>query len=236
MRAYTNTKHIKRQARIARYATFGGLAVLVGSLFLSFNAGNENLIIAYATLLVGFVLAYIGSLLANKYIREPRADQALEKALKGFDNKHHLYSFLLPAEHVLLTPTGLIVFRVKSNDGKIQFANQKWRTPFRIARLFGGMGREALGDPIADLGMEMTRLKKFLAARVDNAALAPIEGYVVFSDPNAQLDIQDPLSPAVSADELKNTLRKSKRAAPLTPQLYATLQKTLDETANAKTT
>ncbi len=233
MRQFTNTKLIERQSRIARYATFGGLGVLVGSLILSMNTGN--ILIAYFALLIGFVLAYIGSILANKYIREPRADHALEKALKGFDNKHHLYNYLLPAQHVLLTPQGLTVFRVKSIDGAVSFDGKKWRAPFRIGNLIGGMGREPLGDPVLELSAEMLRMKQFLADRVENAALVPIDGYVVFSDPNARVDIQDPQAPAVHADNLKESLRKNKRGALLTPQVYEKLQQILGETANEKT-
>ncbi|MGE5263327.1 MAG: nuclease-related domain-containing protein, partial [Acidobacteriota bacterium] len=118
MRLITNDKLIERQAKIARYATFGGLAVLLGSLVTSFS-GNFPIVVAYGLLFVGFGLAYVGAMLANKWIKEPRADNALAKALKGLDNKNQLYNYLLPANHVLLTPTGLLVFKVKSNDGKI---------------------------------------------------------------------------------------------------------------------
>jgi hypothetical protein len=68
MRYTTNEKIIQRQSKIARYATFGGLAVLLGSLVTSFT-GNFPIIIAYGLLLVGFILAYIGAMLANKWIK-----------------------------------------------------------------------------------------------------------------------------------------------------------------------
>ena len=86
MRLTTNAKLIERQSKLARYATFGGLAILLGSLITSFMSNTFPIAVAYGLLFVGFLLAYIGAVLANKYIKEPRADQALEKALKGFDN------------------------------------------------------------------------------------------------------------------------------------------------------
>ncbi|MBI3537569.1 MAG: NERD domain-containing protein [Chloroflexi bacterium] len=227
MRLFTNTKLIERQARIARYATFGGLAVLVGSLLLSFT--SENILLAYVTLSVGFILAYIGSALANKYIREPRADHALEKALKGFDNKHQLYNFLLPAPHVLLTPNGLIVFKVKPNEGRVMLEGEKWREPFRLSRVFGGMGREPLANPGAQLRAEIARLKKFLATKMSNAALVPIDGYVIFTDPKVQLELNGARVQVARADDLKDTLRKIKRGAPLKPELIAELEKILGE-------
>jgi len=232
MRLTTNDKLVARQSKIARYATFGGLATLLGSLVVSF--GN-NIVLAYVALAVGFFLAVVGSSLANKWIKEPRADKALEKALKGFDNKHHLLNYLLPVEHVLITPTGLLVFKIKRQDGVVKYENGKWHRPWRIGRIFGGMGQEPLGNPTQELEMEIAVMRKFLADKVESAAMIPIDGMIVFTDPRVQLSIDDPAVPAVQADDLKETLRKSKRGAPLSPKMLDSLEKALAAEADAKT-
>jgi hypothetical protein len=234
MRLTTNEKLIERQSKIARYATFGGLAVLLGSLVTSFT-GNFPIAVAYGLLFVGFILAYIGALLANKWIKEPRADTALAKALKGLDNKYHLYNYLLPANHVLLAPTGLILFKVKSNDGKISVHDEKWSSPFRWSRLLGGMGQEPLGNPAADLRSDIDKIKKLLADRVEDAGMVPVDGYIVFSDPRAELSVENSPVPIVRVQDLKEVLRKSKRGPVLPPKLLDGLQHALDEEANAKT-
>jgi len=235
MRLTTNDKLIERQGKIARYSTFGGLAILLGSLVTSFN-NTFPIGIAYALLFAGFILAYIGAVLANKYVKEPRADHALEKALKGFDNKNHLYNFLLPAPHVLLTANGILVFKVKSHDGPVSCQGDKWQRPFQLSRLFGGMGQEGLGNPAAELRAEIAKMKEWLATKIDNAAIVPIDGYVVFSDPRVQLTIEEPTVPVARMEDLKETLRKGKRGAPLPSDLYDKVQQTLDEVANDKTT
>ncbi|MDE3089392.1 MAG: NERD domain-containing protein [Chloroflexota bacterium] len=234
MRLTTNDKLIERQSKIARYATFAGLAILVGSLITSFN-NTFPIAIAYALLFVGFVLAYIGAVLANKYVKEPRADHALEKALKGFDNKNHLYNYLLPAPHVLLMPAGLLLLRVKTQDGPISCKGEKWQRPFQISRVFGGMGQEGLGNPAAELRDDIAKMKEWLADKLDNAAIVPIDGYVVFSDPRVQLTVEEPTVPVVRVEDLKEALRKSKRGAPLAPQVYDNLQNILDAQADGKT-
>ncbi len=233
MRITTNDKLIERQSKIARYATFGGLAVLLASLVTSFT-GNFPILVAYGLLFVGFTLAYIGAVLANKWIKEPRADNALARALKGFDNKHHLYNFLLPASHVLLTPTGLLVFRVKSNDGQIRCMNDRWSTPFRLSRLFGGMGQEPLGDPTADLRGEIAKVRQMLADKLEAAATVPVDGYVIFTNPRAQLSLENCTAPVVRDQDLKDTLRKGKRGPTLAPAVYQELNQILDEEAHAK--
>ena len=235
MRFTTNEKLIARQSKIARYATFAGLAVLLGSLVTSFT-GNFPITVAYGLLFVGFALAYVGALLANKWVKEPRADNVLAKALKGFDNKFHLYNYLLPVNHVLLTPTGLIVFKVKSNDGKITVNGDKWFTPFRWTRMFGGMGQEPLGNPAADLRNDIEKMKKLLADKFEGAGVVPIDGYVVFSSPRAELAMEDATVPIARVEDLKDTLRKSKRGPVLAPKVLEDLTRILDEEANAKTT
>lgn len=236
MRLSTNNKLIAQRVKIARYTTFGSLAILLGSLVISFT--GSYLALAYGTLLVGFLLAYIGSTLGNTWVKEPRADHALEKALKGFDNKHHLYNYLLPAAHVLVTPTGVLVFLVKNQGDVITYKNGRWNRPWKWTRLFGGMGQAALGNPLRELEQDIAQIKKLLASRMDEAraALIPVDGYVVFSDPRAQLTVDDATTPVVRAEDLKETLRKTKRGAPLANDLFQQLNQALDDAANAKTT
>jgi nuclease-like protein len=233
MRLTTNNKLIERQSKIARYTTFAGLGVLLVSLISSF-VSIENILFAYLALFVGLALAYIGSTLANKWLREPRADNALAKALKGFDNKHHLYNYFLPASHVLTTPNGLLVFRVKPHEGEISFQAGKWKRARKFSRIFGGMGQEPLGDPVAELEAEMERMRVFLSGRLDDSNVIPIGGYVVFSDPHASLAIENAAMPVVRAEQLKETLRKRKRGPALQTKLYDDLERILSESADGK--
>ncbi len=233
MRVITNDKLIERRSRYARYAAFGGMGLLLASLVSSFR--SDYLALAYAALFAGFILAYIGSVLANKWLKQPRADQALVKSLKGLDQRYHLYNFLLPAPHVLLTPTGVLVFKTKSHEGAITRANGKWSQAWRWSRLFGGMGEEPLGNPLVELDEEIAKMRKLLAKKIPSAEAVPLEGYVVFTDPRAQLSLDDPNLPVVRADNLKETLRKSKRGPALPPQLFADVEKALNDIAEAKT-
>ncbi len=233
MRVTTNDKLIERQSKIARYATLGGLLILGASLVTSFT-GNFSILVSYALLVVGFGLAYIGAVFANRWVKEPRADNALTKAMKGFDNKFHLFNYLLPADHVLITPTGLVVFKVKANDGVITCQNDKWRTPFRLSRLFGGMGQEPLGNPVQDMGDDINRIKALIADRVENAGIVPVDGYIIFTDPRAQLNIDSCSAPVVRVEDIKDTLRKAKHGPVLAPPLLENLEHALSEEADAK--
>ncbi len=235
MRVTTNEKMIDRQAKYARYATFAGLAILLGSLATSLLSTSFPIIVSYIMLFIGFILAYVGAILANRWVKEPRADHALARALKGFDNKNHLYNFLLPASHVLLTPSGILVFKVKSIDGIINCQNDKWRRNWQWTRLFGGMGQEPLGNPPTELREDIDKIKKFITDKVEGAGVIPIDGYVVFTDPRAQVTVEDCSTPVVRVDDLKDALRKAKKGPNLAPKLLGQLSQAFDEEANAKT-
>jgi hypothetical protein len=234
MRLTTNDKLVQQRSTWARYLTFAGMGLLLGSLALSFM--TDYIVLAYGALFVGFVLAMIGSNLANKWVKPPRAEQVLEKSLKGFDNKHHLYNYLLPSEHVLLTPSGVLVLKTKYHDGEITCKDGKWNRPWKWTRLFGALAQEPLGDPMAELKFEMHKMQQLLTDKIENAATIPIDGYVVFTDPGARLSLDDPALPVLPASELKETLRKSKRTQVLPNPVLENLERVLNEYANAKTT
>jgi hypothetical protein len=233
MRLTTNDKLIQQRSTWARYLTFAGMGLLLASLVTSFM--TDYIALAYGTLLGGFVVAMVGSYLANKWIRPPRADQALEKSLKGFDNKHHLYNYLLPVEHVMVAPSGVWVFKVKSHDDQIVYQNGKWNRPWKWSRLFGAFAQEPLGDPTAELQEDIAKIKQLLAEKIPDMAI-PVDGYVVFSHPRAQLTMDDANLPVVMADDLKDTLRKRKRAEPLPVPILERIEKTFDEYVDAKAT
>ena len=223
MRLYTNEKLVERQTKIARYTMWGGMAVLIGAIIALYSLENEAL--AYLAVFAGFILTYISSNLATRWIKEPRADHALGKALKGFDNKYLLYNFLKPIPHILITPTGVLAFKIKSHDGAVICANGKWNRPWKVSRLIGGMGQEPLGDPIAELNADIAKVKKFLADQIPAAATVPVDGYVVFTDPKVELSVDDSSLPVVLTDNLKDTLRKRKAGAILSPQTQDALTK-----------
>lgn len=234
MRLTTNEQLIQQRSKWARSLTLAGMVLLFGSVVISLM--TDQVALAYAALFAGFIVAMTGSYIANKWVKLPRADQVLEKSLKGFDNKYHLYNYLLPAEHVLVTPSGVLVFKTKYHDDQITCRDGNWHRPWKWTRLFGSMAQEPLGDPIAEMNDEIGKMRQLLQDKIENATTIPIEGYVVFTDPRARLSIDDPSLPVVTADNLKETLRKHKRVQSLPPAVVEKIDAVLNEYANAKTT
>jgi len=126
MKIIRNEKHVKLRARIGQWASLGGMAVLGLGLVISFT--RPQLIgISLACLLMGLLLSQIGLYHTKRWVQRPRPDEVLEKALKGLDNRFELYSFYLPAPHVLLGPPGLFVLRVQHQEGQITCQADRWQ-------------------------------------------------------------------------------------------------------------
>ena len=93
---------VARLAKIGQYISLLSIIILLGGLVLIF-IGNENAIIfQLLALAVGYSLSQVGLHLQNRYVREPRADQVLDDALKHVAKDGRLYHYALPAPHVSL--------------------------------------------------------------------------------------------------------------------------------------
>lgn len=210
MKVITNERLVKRQATIGKWASLTGMGTLVAGLVVSYRWPNLT-VISFGFLIVGFVLASVGTYNMNRWVKEPRADQSLDKALKGFDNRHFLYHYILPATHVLLAPSGLFVFTIKDHHGEIRCEGEKWHHKFNWGRLLLFFGQEGLGNPTREVRGEMERLRRFLDSRLPEANEIPIEGLIVFTNPRASLELIDPAVPVVSSKKLKAYLRQRKK-------------------------
>ena len=121
MQNIVNETRIARGARIGKIGTFAGLGFLVLGLIVSLTLQATGLLwVSFVCLLLGILVSSVGTMNMNRWVREPRADQALTQGLKGFDDRYRLYSYFLPAPHVLLGPTGLYVLTKMGQDGAIR--------------------------------------------------------------------------------------------------------------------
>jgi hypothetical protein len=209
MKVIVNEKLVKRQAAIGKWASLIGMGVLLAGLVVSYRWSNLTTL-SFGFLIVGFVLASVGTYNMNRWVKEPRADQVLAKALKGFDNKHFLYHYTLPAAHVLMAPSGLFILTVKDHHGEIRCEGERWHQKFNWGRLLLFFGQEGLGNPTREVRAEIESLRRFLDKRLPELDV-PIEGLIVFTNPRAKLELMDPAVPVVTSNKLKAFLRQQKK-------------------------
>lgn len=215
MRVIDNKPLVKRYSLIAKALSFFGLATLVGGLVVSFKWPDQPYIPLY-TLLIGFLMSNVGIHLTNRYVREPRPDDALTKALKALDDAYSIYHHRLDASHAIIGPTGVFAILPKFQSGTVIWddkhkrfrqANTGW-----IQRTFG---QEGIGNPVLEAQAEARRLEKQLKRKFGTEA-PPVHPLIVFTNAKVEVEnlAQSPV-PAFKAQYLSTFLRKSSRTASL---------------------
>ncbi len=222
MKAVTDTKLIEKGQKIGRITSLAGLVVLVGGLVLAFlqrnNTQSAIFLLVFGCMVAGFILSNVGIYMANRWVREPRADQALTRVLKGFDNRYQLYNYVLPAQHVLLSPDGLAAITVKSQEGTISCNGSRWRHRLSFGRVLRMFTDEGLGNPTKEAQREAALLKKLVDQKLPGQEV-PIATLIVFTGRKEKLNlqVQDPTVPALTLGELKSEVRNLSQSRPRLP-------------------
>lgn len=236
MHILNNEKLIKTRSTWSGRFMLAGFALIIASAALTFlrPATAENILPAYAALFGGFIIFNIGAASGSKWRLPPRPDQALAKGLKGLDHRNRLYNYLLPAEHVLLTPAGVTVLQVRRMPGVISCSADKWRQQKSLLARLRFLAEEQLGNPTHDVQQDVKLVTDFVTKSLEGIEI-PINGIVYFSHPNTQLTIENSLVPVIKADELKAYIRQATARGPLIhPDDYKDLADLFDGAAGAE--
>ncbi|MGB8644674.1 MAG: hypothetical protein WCF84_05520 [Anaerolineae bacterium] len=216
---YTNETLIENRSRLGRYASLGGLAIIVGGLVASFQ---ENILLAYGALILGFIISNIGAYYLNRWGLHPY--KKVTEGIKGLGKQYSLYNYYLPIPNVLLTPYSVVVLLLKNQDGKITANAKGWRQGSSFLGFFRALSSEGIGNPPQELELEKDKMKKFLADKLGENVKVPVEGYILFTNPQASIKIDGVDAPIIvlsqQPDALKDALRRDKRTPLLSEDLY----------------
>lgn len=187
--------------------------------------------VAYVALIIGMLLSSVGIYLADKWVQEPRAEQALEDTVKGFDDRYALYNYVLPADHVLAFPYGLMVFTVKGHGDTVRYVDGKWKHEQSLFKRFQSLSRERLGDPIQQMETEMERMSELLDQAFPDEDI-PISGVIVFTHPDVVLEIDGVPADVLHVKKLKNYVRRAdRRVDRINNEVLQNVHALLDEAA-----
>jgi hypothetical protein len=212
MQSITNQEPIRKGARLGKIGTAVGLVMLFVGLLVSLLMSESPLLwLSFVFLILGVLISSIGTMNMNRWVREPRADQALAQGLKGFDDRYRVYHYILPAPHVLLSPNGLTVYTMQGQDGSVRFEDGKFHRAMTLGRVLRFMADEGLGRPLKNGDEQVAALREYLVEH-DVETEAPIDNVLVFYNPGVQLDVSDPPRPIVTTKAVKRAIRKKKGA------------------------
>lgn len=226
MRVKSDQPLIKVRVRLARAGSIAGLLILFSGLLLFLIP--QGYLWSFLVVILGFIMGSIGNRQMNRWTVEPRADQALSRALRKLDDRHHLYNYLLPVEHLLLTPYGLFVLKVKRTDGHIRCIDDRWSRNFSLLRLLRGFAPEPLGNPTREVRREMERLRSYLSSRLPGQEVK-VQGVIVFTEPEVKLEVKRASLPVLPLKSLRPYLRKAAQGGEMAEEIRKELVKIFDE-------
>lgn len=203
MKQVIDRDRINRNAMLSNIGSIGGLFILLASVLLPvFLPGTAT--ISVILMIIGLGLSMVGIYYANRWVRKPRPEDRLEKVLKGLDDKYVLFHYPhLPADHILLTPAGVIVLETINIEGMYTYLDGKWKESMTIGRALRYIVEEHLGDPTRAAGDSAKFIKGKLNEFTDLSAPIPVKAVVVFTHPATRLDIKNPPIPACMAEKLR---------------------------------
>jgi len=226
MKTYIDRQKVNSRAVLANAASVGGLMLLlvsvVAPLFWQSIAS-----FALVLLLLGGVTAMVGIYLANRWVRRPRPEESLDKALKSFDDNYRLYHYpSLPCDHILLTPSGVVALEVVNLPGSFSYRDGRWKEAMTIGRALRYMVEPRVADPAA-VALAMTaELQRWFKDHLDSRPDLPVKVLTVFTHPDVELEIEDASMPAYVIAKLRK--HAVPQAGRLSPQLYEELTACLE--------
>lgn len=256
MQVYVNEKHIVNRAKWGRRTSLIGLTILGIGMVASFSPnyiarliaeGNEMaksplvqwvgsggwFYIAMISLLGGFILGQIGNQSIRRFQRSPRPDQVVAQALKGFDDRNHLYIWATPGDMVFAGPTGVYTIATCDVRGQATVINDRIQRPFNWRRVLS-FGQDNPGQPGREAQDAAAAISKWLTSQVGGSEPIPVNPLVVFTDDNAKLDVQSASAPMIHYKQLKDYLRGQVRNSTLGREALKAIIDSLDAEAKRR--
>jgi hypothetical protein len=229
MKVVTNTKLIKRNAKIGQYSSIGALVVLGIGLYISFKM-PDKFIYSLAALLLGFFMSQIGMYYGNRWGRSPRPDELIDKGLKGLGREYAIYHYVTAASHLLVGPAGVWTLMPYYQSGVVVYEKKRWKSKGggflqSYLRLFG---QENLGHPEIESASEIEATKRYLTKVLPVGSEIPtIKSLLLFTSPKVELKIEDAPLPAITPKDLKDFMRERSKEEPLSDVMMDALLKAL---------
>lgn len=229
MKIYTNEKLVKRNGRIGQIASIGSLVILGVGMFYSFkDSAGEYISLTFGALIIGFLLFQFGNYYSARWGKYPRPDHLLSQALKGLDDKYSLYNYTSNLFHLLVGPSGCFLLLPYNQAGHISYDTKKGRWHQSGGSAFlKFFGNEGLGRPDLEVKYGQTDLAHYLEKLGVDPAPAADNVILVFTNPKAELDLENSPVLVVTGEKLKDFLRKRAKEKPASMEWVMDLQQKL---------
>jgi hypothetical protein len=225
---------IARLKKVSQYLSLIGMFALIAGMILAFVGDLQSVFFwQLLALLVGWLFSQVGIYLAHRYTRRPRPDEVLDEAFRKVARNGRMYHYILPAPHILLLPTGIIVINAKYQTGKISVEGEKWKQKGLGLRRF--FGQENLGNPTKEVDAMVQNVINFIHKEVPEAEEIPIAPMIVFTTKGLDtLDLDKSDIPAMHYTKVKGFMRQQRQQGaekPMDESVYQAIRAALDKKA-----
>ena len=229
MKTIIDQVKIKRRAQLSNIASVGGLLLMMGSAGYSiFRPDLSNVLII--SILVGVGISMVGIYFANRWVKKPRPEASLDQALKTLSENHRIYHYsAFPCDHILLTPSGVVLLETVNLDGVFIYKDGRWKEKMSLGRAMRYIVEEYLGNPIKSVQAGAELLRERLKKELTVEGKVPVTPLVVFTHPRAVLEVQDTPVPVISVAKLRKQIPGN--LPKMSPELYRDVQALLDKMA-----
>jgi hypothetical protein len=231
MKTVTNMQVINRNAKIGQYTSLGALVVLGAGLYLSF-AMKDKYIYSFIALILGFFMSQIGIHFTNRWGRKPRADEIIDKSLKGLGREFTIYHYVTPVSHLLVGPAGVWTILPYFISGAVSYDKKRWRVKGggflqSYMRMFG---QENIGRPDLDSEAEIDSARRYLKRVLPEGSEIPqIQAALLFPNPKVELKVEEAPIPAMTPKDLKDFLRGKIKEKTISEAILSVLRSVLPQ-------
>ena len=175
-------------------------------------------------------MSQVGINFTNRWGRNPRPDDVIDKSLKGLGREYTIYHYVTPVSHLLVGPSGIWTIIPYFLGGKVVYENKRWRVKGggflqSYMRLFG---QENLGRPDLQSEAEVDSAKRYLARVLpEGMEIPPIKTLLLFANPKVELQVEDAPIPAMLPKDLKDFLRQEGKEKIINDDLLSSIRAAL---------
>lgn len=200
------------------------MAGLIGSFFIGNNITSQNAAIVFQCVVMPLLLlmVVVSVRMTNLWVRQPYPWEAIKDNLKGIGADYTLYNFLLPANHVLIGPTGIFAITSRFQDRPQVLEDDNWKTRANLLTL---MRQEQIGNPSRDAQLHAAQTEAFLRELLGDESIE-VQPVVVFVHPKASIEMSGEQTVPVlftDTDRKKGSLKEYLRG--LKAEGYPTITK-----------
>ncbi len=205
MRVVINQAQIDRNRKISHILFFVSLGGMGLGFFYTWtsNPNSSGSQLSCLILPMLLIMTLMSVRMANLWIREPRPEKILNESYKGLSKKYTAFHYLLPAPHVLIGPEGVFTITAIWQDRAYQIKSKKWYGDDGLLRKLNGyMRQDLIGNPYGEAAFHAQEVQKLVNKLAPDSGIE-VQPVIVFVNPKASFEAEDPLVPILYADSKK---------------------------------